>query len=519
MRLPTTAARLAPAPAIPASSRKRRSLWRLGGLLAVSLGAAVLTPAAASAGLVDFTLPGGPVTVKVPANVTQVTIAATGAEGGEGASSDRCVPGKGGYEQATFAVTPGSAITARVGGRGGSTSNSEGGAGGVDGGGEGGTGTGGEGGGGGGGASTITGTGEETLLVAAGGGGCGAFSEPGVADGGNDGVAGLVGSQNATGGEPGTQIAGGLGGASSNVGDAAGGSGTAGHGGAGAGVAAQNGGGGGGGGGYFGGGGGGGVRSGEGTGGGGGGGSDFVSASGSNVEHFSGVGTGNGQVIIAYSPQPAPLVTTGSASAVTTGAATLGGTVNPSGLETFYWFEYGTRTAYGNSSPFQGIAAAAPATSISAAITGLTPGTTYHYRLVAGNATGRSFGADQTLTTPVPAPSLTAVKQTVSKWRAGGKLAQTSGKRKKKLPVGTTFSFSLNYQAGVTFRFKQKAKHKTTNAGALSFSGHAGTNSVVFHGRISKSQKLKPGSYTVVIEASNAGGHASSAPLAFTIVK
>ncbi len=113
--------------------------------------------------------------------------------------------------------------------------------------------------------------------------------------------------------------------------------------------------------------------------------------------------------------------------------------------------------------------------------------------------------------------------------------------RKKKPPVGTTFSFSLNEQASVTFSFTQKATgrkvggkcvaksrknakrkscKRTVTAGTLSFTGHAGTDNVVFQGRISRSKKLRPGSYTLVITATNTAGQKSGPQtLGFTIVK
>ncbi len=138
-----------------------------------------------------------------------------------------------------------------------------------------------------------------------------------------------------------------------------------------------------------------------------------------------------------------------------------------------------------------------------------------------------------------PAPAITAAHQSTSTWRVGSKLAQISAK--KKPPIGTTFSFSLNEQAAVSFSFTQRVSGHTvkgkcvaqtrTNrrkrvckravtAGMLSFAGHSATNTVVFQGRLSRLRKLKPGRYTLAITATNAAGQ-KSAPqkLSFTIVK
>jgi hypothetical protein len=54
----------------------------------------------------------------------------------------------------------------------------------------------------------------------------------------------------------------------------------------------------------------------------------------------------------------------------------------------------------------------------------------------------------------------------------------------------------------------------------LSFAGHGGLNKVFFQGRISRSRKLKPGHYTLIITATNASGrHSRPVRLSFTIVK
>jgi hypothetical protein len=138
--------------------------------------------------------------------------------------------------------------------------------------------------------------------------------------------------------------------------------------------------------------------------------------------------------------------------------------------------------------------------------------------------------------TGAKAPLLTAPSQSNSVWRAGSKLASIA----KHVPVGTVFSFSLDQPAGVTFTFTQPAlgrrvagkcvaprpanRHKrsckrTVTRGTLILSGHAGINKVSFQGQISRSRKLKPGSYTVHITATTAAGHSQSRTLNFTIVK
>jgi len=97
----------------------------------------------------------------------------------------------------------------------------------------------------------------------------------------------------------------------------------------------------------------------------------------------------------------APAVTTTAATGVTSSGATLNGTVNPEGAATTYQFQYGPTTSYGSVAPASPGSAGSGSSSVneSAAVSGLSASTTYHYRLTATNATGTTNGSDQTLTT------------------------------------------------------------------------------------------------------------------------
>jgi hypothetical protein len=107
----------------------------------------------------------------------------------------------------------------------------------------------------------------------------------------------------------------------------------------------------------------------------------------------------------AASAASAPAATTGPATDVERTSATLTGTVDPNSAATTYHFEYGTTTAYGLRTADQPAGSGDAATSVEAAVTGLTSDTTYHYRIVASNSHGPAMGADQTLhTRPDPRP-------------------------------------------------------------------------------------------------------------------
>jgi hypothetical protein len=115
------------------------------------------------------------------------------------------------------------------------------------------------------------------------------------------------------------------------------------------------------------------------------------------------------EVVEVFGPAlTVPGVTTGEATGVSPSGATLGGTVNPAGVQlSDCRFDYGTDTFYGQSLPCVPAAGSIPADSsdhaVSATLTGLQPGTTYHFRLRASNnecAGCTSLGEDVTLTTP-----------------------------------------------------------------------------------------------------------------------
>ncbi len=136
----------------------------------------------------------------------------------------------------------------------------------------------------------------------------------------------------------------------------------------------------------------------------------------------------------------------------------------------------------------------------------------------------------------VPAPTLTDLRQSHSRWRdtraAGG------GHPKSRPAIGTTFSFVLNVPATVELVFVRhvhgyRVGHKcavdprgrhgracmgTISEGSLSVTGRAGDNTVSFDGRTSRSHKLGPGDYTLRTKAANPAGRSKTYSLEFTIL-
>jgi hypothetical protein len=90
-----------------------------------------------------------------------------------------------------------------------------------------------------------------------------------------------------------------------------------------------------------------------------------------------------------------PTAVTGSASKFRGTSATLLGSVDPGGLSTTYYFQYGPTIAYGKVTPTATLAAGYAKVAVGKAVAGIATG--YHYRLVASNADGASFGRDRTV--------------------------------------------------------------------------------------------------------------------------
>lgn len=104
-------------------------------------------------------------------------------------------------------------------------------------------------------------------------------------------------------------------------------------------------------------------------------------------------------------PATPPAVTTGAGGEVTQTSVTLTGIVEPRGLQTSYEFELGTDTTYGGAKLFGSAGQSAGAEPVFTTVQYLIPGTVYHYRLVATNEDGTTYGQDMTFATPgVPSP-------------------------------------------------------------------------------------------------------------------
>ncbi len=86
---------------------------------------------------------------------------------------------------------------------------------------------------------------------------------------------------------------------------------------------------------------------------------------------------------------------------MTEDSAALNAQINPSLAPTFYRFQYGPTTSYGSRTyPSESIGSDDVDHAVRAEISALTPATTYHFRAVATNFAGNTYGPDRTFTTP-----------------------------------------------------------------------------------------------------------------------
>ena len=99
-----------------------------------------------------------------------------------------------------------------------------------------------------------------------------------------------------------------------------------------------------------------------------------------------------------------PWVSVGAATGIGLTTATLTGAVNPSSGATDWRFEWGPTSAYGSQTAWTAAGSGSAEVPVAAPLSGLVPGATYHYRLVATNAFGTATSADRSFTTPLTLP-------------------------------------------------------------------------------------------------------------------
>ena len=139
-------------------------------------------------------------------------------------------------------------------------------------------------------------------------------------------------------------------------------------------------------------------------------------------------------------PQQAPATVTLGATGITSTGGVLNGSVDANGLPTTYHFQYGLTKSYGSVTLTVSAGSLTNAIPVSAALSGLSAGTVYHYRLTATNAGGTSLGDDTTFSTLTPAAPPAAATRGATAITASS--AQLNGTVN---PNGTAATYHFEY--------------------------------------------------------------------------
>lgn len=192
----------------------------------------------------------------------------------------------------------------------------------------------------------------------------------------------------------------------------------------------------------------------------------------------------------------APTVSTGPSSNVRYTTASVYGDVDPNGSSTHWYVEYGTSAALGLRTGSVPAGAGVANLPVSAALTGLVPGTHYLYRFVAVNALGAIPGAEAAFSTPASAPSVTT----------GAVSAIGDGEARFNAVVDPHgLATVVSFQYGVT-----------TAYGTSTASRSAGDATVPLALAIATGRLAMDTTYHVRAQATNAAGTAVGADTTFT---
>ena len=141
---------------------------------------------------------------------------------------------------------------------------------------------------------------------------------------------------------------------------------------------------------------------------------------GGRIRRFLGIGVVAAAAVLGSavaggaSTAAVPSALTGPVTSVGPTTATATGTVNPNGQATTWYVEYGTSTSYGTKTANVNAGSGTANAGVSASLTGLTPATTYHYRVVATNSSGTARGADGIFATSSAPVAVTGAATSVS---------------------------------------------------------------------------------------------------------
>jgi hypothetical protein len=207
-------------------------------------------------------------------------------------------------------------------------------------------------------------------------------------------------------------------------------------------------------------------------------------------------GANSGPTVTFTTPPAKPSVDQQSTSGVTLSDARLEAQINPNNQLTSCKFEYGETNTYGHEVPCEPASFEVYGDTLASADIGggLVSAETYHYRVVAVNATGTTEGQDETVTTLPFAPTVTL----------GEAIAGTDT---------ATVAFTANAQGGDT---EYAVRYGTSTAYTAQVQGDAGhsRSAVPITATLSE---LAPGTtYHFSVKVRNAGGEEATPDQTFT---
>jgi hypothetical protein len=159
-----------------------------------------------------------------------------------------------------------------------------------------------------------------------------------------------------------------------------------------------------------------------------------------------------------------PAVTTGGVADLSITTATLKGSVDPNGAATTYFFQIGPTSLYGSQTATVAAGSGSSRRAVTAAVSGMAPATTYHYRLVAQNRNGLVKGRDRHFKTK-PQPlgvSLVATPNPVkfgSPVTLAGQLTGTGNASRQVVLQSNPFPYTQGFQPAANVQVTDATGH------------------------------------------------------------
>jgi len=180
-----------------------------------------------------------------------------------------------------------------------------------------------------------------------------------------------------------------------------------------------------------------------------------------------------------------PSISVCSPTSVASDSAVLNGIINPKGIDTTYYFQYGTSTSYGSTTSSTTLGAGTIATSVNTLISGLTPNSTYYYRLVATNDGGISYSAGKSFSTTIlyvepsgscggKTPCYATIQEAVDAGSSGAIIKIVQGTYNESL--GLTSSKTVTIQGGWDSTFSTQSS--TTIINSMTLNDDSGTTEI-----------------------------------------